>query len=156
MMGIYFAVPGPWKNIRPLVGMTFQTGSAETSIQVADMAPAAGPDGIPKTLVSGSLPVAGEIPEQGDWTLRVKRHLVRARPILHSLLFFGPTFWICWWIGRRPALFLMLGMALAIELAQVGFGYGFGWDDVLDLFNDTIGIFLALWAHRRFEKWRRS
>jgi hypothetical protein len=147
-MGIYCAVPGPWKILRPMAS-DFRLGSVESG--PAGIAPHV----VPPTLSSGALPTIGKLPEQGDWVLRVKRQLVKARPLLHAWLFFCPTVWIAFWVGRRPALCLMLGMALAIEFAQVAFGYGFGWDDVLDLLSDAAGVVLALWTLGRLKKWSR-
>lgn len=156
LMGIYFAIPGPWKIIRPLMGMTFQTEMAGNSIQPPTRpAEMTGAD-IRKSIVSEALPAMGKIPDQGDWVLRVKHRLVKARPFLHVLLFFGPSLFMVWWVGRQPTIHLMMGMAMAIELAQVGFGYGFGWEDVLDLCTDGAGVLLAIWVFGRIEKWRRN
>ena len=79
----------------------------------------------------------------------MKLGIARARPLLHSLLLFAPALALALLAGRKPAVFLAIPLALAIELAQVAFGYGFDWIDVLDLACDAIGIALAMWAGKK-------
>ncbi len=71
------------------------------------------------------------------------------RPILHALLLFLPALAFAFLLNRKSAIMLAVGLAVAIEVAQTAFGYGFGWDDVGDLVTDAIGIALALWVWER-------
>jgi len=65
------------------------------------------------------------------------------------LMLFAPALAIALLAGARPAVWLSSMSALAIELGQVAFGYGFGWDDIGDLASDLLGILLAVWVSRR-------
>jgi glycopeptide antibiotics resistance protein len=103
-------------------------------------------------LASGSLPALGKIPVQGSLALRIKYFITQARPLLHVLLLFAPSLALAWLVGRRPALFIASTLALAIELAQVAFGYGFDGMDALDLACDASGIALAIWVHKKMLK----
>jgi glycopeptide antibiotics resistance protein len=63
-------------------------------------------------------------------------------------------------VGRKPARSLAVILALAIEAAQLAFGYGFDRVDVFDLASDAVGIGLALIVHsslkRKFPQWVAS
>jgi hypothetical protein len=110
----------------------------------------------PLVITSGSVPALGKIPVQGGLALRIKYFLAQARPLLHVLLLFAPSLAIACLVGRRPAFFIGVTLALAIELAQVAFGYGFDWVDVVDLANDAIGIALAIWVCKKMLKAERG
>ena len=157
MMAMHFVIPGPWKQQRP-IGNRFQIGQEQVLVLNENTESPVHPT--PAQTTGNSQPSSpteqlksmGKLPEQGSLALRVKHRVARARPLLHLLLLFAPTLAFALLLGWRPALFLALILAGSIELAQIVFGYGFGWDDVLDLFNDAIGIALALWIHRRIQR----
>ncbi len=136
LVGVHFVVPGPWRSFQSF-GPPFQIGTA------AAVGPRF-PDRPPIPAVA-----AGEIPEQGHLALRLKRLVSEARPFLHIALLFGPTLLSACLVGRRPAGSLGVLFSLAIEGAQLAFGYGFDAVDVFDLACDAVGIALALLVHRR-------
>ncbi len=149
LMVIYFVVPGPWKTLHSF-GQPFQIGMEKHRLR--NTADALKPGSLLETQVtdppSPKMVPLGKIPEGGDITLRIKRYATKARPLLHSLLLFAPTLIITCLVGRKKAVPLMVGLALAIEFAQFSFGYGFDWLDVFDLFNDAVGIALGILAYR--------
>ncbi len=104
-----------------------------------------------------ALESVGKIPDQGDFTLRLKHYAANARPLLHVLLLFAPALAMACLVGRKPARSLAIMFALAIEAAQLAFGFGFDWVDVFDLASDAGGIGLALMAHsylhQKFPQW---
>jgi hypothetical protein len=152
LLGIYFVIPGPWKIQRPIYP-SFQLGEERAGRSSPDQAPmASAPGNTPLVIASGSLPALGKIPVQGSLALRIKYFMTQARPLLHVLLLFAPSLALAWLVGRRPALFIGVTLALAIELAQVAFGYGFDWVDVFDLACDAGGIALAMWVHKKMLK----
>lgn len=146
VMGLYFVVPGPWKLYHSIV-TPFQIGQEVTSSHV----PVARP---PDPISSSPMPLesVGEIPDQGDFTLRLKLYAAKARPMLHIILLWAPTLLIACLVGAKSARSLAVILALAIETAQVAFGYGFDWVDVFDLACDGTGIALALLAHRHLKR----
>lgn len=145
LMVIFFVVPGPWKILHPLGGK-FQIGPEIRNIQLPPTSPEIGNQPAPK------LESVGKIPDKGDITLRIKHLANLARPLLHSLLLFAPALVISCLIGWKRMIPLMALLSVAIETAQVMFGYGFDWADVFDLFNDAIGIALAVLLYRRLRK----
>lgn len=147
VMGLYFVIPGPWKLYHS-IGAPFQIGPEITSSHDPFPRPPDRPLGNAVPLES-----VGEIPDQGDFTLRLKNYAKHARPLLHSVLLFGPTLLIACLVGHRPARSLAVILALSIETAQFAFGYGFDWTDLFDLAFDAAGIALALLAHRRLKRW---
>lgn len=147
VMGLYFVVPGPWKDVRSFAG-PFQIG-LETAV-----APVSRPAAATINRSSAKFTVlesVGEIPDQGDFTLRLKRYAANARPLLHIILLFAPTLAMACLVGRKPTRSLAVILALAIETAQLAFGYGFDWVDVFDLASDAVGIALGLWLHGRLK-----
>jgi hypothetical protein len=142
-----FVVPGPWKIQRPM-GESFSLGMDTTHVAVARQTPA------PVGMKVGAIPAEGKMPIQGSFALQVKIRIAQARPFLHALLLFAPALAMMCFIGRRPALWLSIILAISIESAQAVFGYGFDWIDVMDLTCDAVGILLAIWCHawllRRF------
>ncbi|MES2921994.1 MAG: hypothetical protein V4819_10620 [Verrucomicrobiota bacterium] len=147
LMGLYFVVPGPCKLYHSF-GTSFPIESEETTYQK----PVAYLWGFPPDTVSRSpapLESVGKIAEQGDFTLRLKRYAAKARPLLHIILLMGPTLLIACLVGGKSARSLAVILAIAIETAQVAFGYGFDWVDIFDLASDAIGITVALLLHRR-------
>lgn len=145
-MGLYFVIPGPWKLYHSM-GAPFQIGPEIASSHHPVARPSAQPTGSSVPLDS-----VGEIPDQGDFTLRLKNYAKHARPLLHSVLLFVPTLLIACLVGRRSALSLAVILATSIEAAQFAFGYGFDWTDLFDLACDASGIALALMAHRRLKR----
>ncbi len=152
VMGLYFVVPGPWKDVR-FFGGAFQIGSETT---VPDHSPSVSKPSTPTVDLSSAHPAAlksvGKIPNQGDFTLRLKHYAANARPLLHVILLFAPTLAMACLVGRKSARSLAIILALAIEAAQLAFGFGFDWVDVFDLASDAVGIALALMAHSYLQR----
>ena len=141
VMGLYFVVPGPWKLYHS-IGPSFSIGE-----QTASPPQAVSP--VPISSSQAPLESVGKIPDQGDFTLRLKHYAANARPLLHIALLLGPTLLIACLVGGRPARSLAVILAVAIEAAQVAFGYGFDWVDIFDLACDAVGIALALQVYSR-------
>lgn len=151
VMGLYFVVPGPWKLYHSF-GTSFCIGSeSKSSLEPTTHPRITRPD----TTSSRPTPLesVGKIPDQGDFTLRLKHYAAKARPMLHIILLWAPTLLIACLVGRRQACSLAVILAVAIEAAQVAFGYGFDWVDVIDLACDATGIAVALLAHRHLKRW---
>lgn len=149
LMAIEFVIPGPWKIKSPLLAMDFRLGPA--SIETPPPAQAPPLVEVPASLRISSGPVApsGNILAQGGLTLRLRMMLKPLRTLLHVALLAVPTFAFACLLGRRRAVRLAALIAIAVECAQSAFGYGFDWRDIADLAFDGIGIWLALWLHRR-------
>jgi hypothetical protein len=147
-MGVHFAVPGPWKIQRPLAG-DFRLGEIAIAPAMGE-APPLKAIGSPSMMHSGETSAHGNILPRGGLALRIRMLLAWARPLLHSLLFFAPVLASAWLVGRGPTLLLAVLLALAIEAAQMAYGYGFDWIDMLDLLTDAAGIALGLWLAGRF------
>lgn len=148
LMGIHFVIPGPWKNQHPIYP-GFLLGEDQAGPVLPDPAAAAVDAAKPPLVIpSGAIPALGKIPVQGSLALRVKDYIAQARPLLHVLLLFAPCLAIAWLVGSRPAWSAGVMLALAIELAQFAFGYGFDWVDGFDLVCDGTGIALALRIYR--------
>lgn len=154
--GLYFVVPGPWKDVRSFAG-PFQIG-AETPAVADHSLSAARPERPDSPTVNRlsanptALESVGKIPDQGDFTLRLKHYAANARPLLHILLLFAPTLAMACLVGRKPAGSLAAILALAIEASQLAFGFGFDRVDVFDLASDAVGISLALWLRSRIKR----
>ena len=147
LMGIYFVLPGPWK-LQHALGGDFQVGpKSQMTSPTKNLVPPLNPSAVSQ-FSSLDWQSVGKVPPRGDLTLKIKAYAAKARPLLHSLLLFGPTLLIICLVGRRRAILLMTAMALSIEAAQFFFGYGFDKVDIYDLFNDAVGIALAVVAHR--------
>jgi hypothetical protein len=150
-MAMAFAIPGPWKTLRPLV-TEFEMASASAALddqpeltEAPSRVSAASPPARPGPGVLGALPL------QGGWIIQLKSQLAKLRPLLHALLLFGPTLVFAWLVGRKPAMALAFALAISIEAAQLAFGYGFDLMDVFDLASDSLGIAAALWVHRKLQ-----
>lgn len=176
-MGLYFVVPGPWKSLRPLgIPFSITGESAKLASQVVpappvspppQVAPAAAvtepPHAAPAVVVPPSEKIApvtaapvinpaalrplGKIPQNGDFTLTVKLLVDRSKWILHVGFLLVPVFLTACVAGRKPALTLGIVFSLAVEAAQIGFGYGTDVTDLVDLAADAAGILLALAIH---------
>ncbi len=146
MMGIYFVVPGPWKVIRSF-SQPFQIhpSSHEPTVKLPEFEEFT-PLNPESSLGITRKPLESveRVVEKNDMALRLKLEFARFRPILHVLLLFFPTLVITCLVGKRPAIQLMVIMAILIEAAQVAFGYGFDQTDIVDLISDSIGIFVAV------------
>lgn len=146
LTGMHFVIPGPWK-IQRSIYPEFRLGN-EAAVSTSPAHADAGMEKWIRSIPLGELPAMGKLPDTGSWVLKVKYRISQARPFLHVLLLLGPVLACACLVGRKPALFLGILLGISIELAQFGFGYGFGWDDVLDLFNDAVGIAFAMLIHR--------
>lgn len=145
-VGVQCVIPGPWKIQRPIYP-SFQLGDPSSDSDGNTGSPKNGAEipATPAVTKSGPLKPLGELPVQGSFALRLKLAVQEARPVLHMLLMFGPMLLMSLLVGIRPAWWLSVIASLGIELGQVGFGYGFGPDDLGDLASDLIGILLAMW-----------
>lgn len=150
LMVVLFAIPGPWKSLRPLV-VDFELGHSREKSEVC-------PTFSVNLVVDSSSSVEshhkseviGDVPDQRGWIVKLKLKLEPLRPLLHALLLFVPALAFSFLIGRMYALQLSCALAVMIEAAQIAFGYGFDWIDVSDLLTDFIGIQFAIWIHRRW------
>ena len=144
-----YAFPGPWEVALPF-GVPFVFGevpameTGETGETNADRT-------IARAATDGD-PMLEQLPPSDDPGLRLRQMLPWLRPLMHVTLLFFPVLAIAWLVGARGALCLGLALSVSIETSQVMFGFGFGWDDVGDLFFNSLGIAAALWAHRRFAR----
>lgn len=148
-MAIEFVIPGPWKIQRPLVAEDFRLVAANSEARPSAQAPPLVEAPAPLRPASGQITPSGNILVKGGLALRLRIILKPLRPLLHVALLALPTLAFALLLGRRRALWLAVPLAIAVECAQVAFGYGFDWVDVTDLAFDGIGIWLALWLHRR-------
>lgn len=148
VMAIQFVVPGPWKMERPLVA-AFELGEKVDRGPSGEAPPLMSSSPSPQ-ISSGAVASSGKIPVRGGLALRVKQLAAQARPLLHVLLLMAPVFASTLLVGGRPTLFMAILLSLSIEGAQVAFGYGFDWLDMLDLLTDAAGIALGLWVAKRF------
>jgi hypothetical protein len=168
LMGLYCVIPGPWRSLRPLCTPFYlgeeikkvvqppapRSTPPATAVQPTKPAPpadAASRSNIPPPApAAAEKPVAsapvGQVPDRGDFILRVRQVAKKVRSLLHVALLFGPTFLIAWLVGRWPAASLGGILAVATEAAEYCFGYGFDWKDCGDLICDAAGIVLAIWA----------
>lgn len=143
-MALYFVVPGPWKILRSF-GPSFELGKVNAQFQPRAARPRHQADVAVKPTSSGEmLKSVGKLPEKGDITLRIKRYLAHARPLLHSIMLFAPTLLITVLVGRKKSIPLMALFSVMIECAQVAFGYGFDWVDGFDLVSNGFGIALGV------------
>lgn len=143
-MGLQFVIPGPWKIQKPIYP-SFQLGPESRGIHPISPNRESGASTTNTIPVSGPLPPLAELPIQGSLFLKLKHTIQQARPMLHMLMLFGPMCVLSLLVGLRPAFWLSAAIAILIEMAQVAFGYGFGWDDISDLTCDFAGIALAAW-----------
>jgi hypothetical protein len=143
-----FVIPGPWKVQRSLFVRDFRIGETVP----ADHAPPWVRGRLQPAISPGVIRPSGDIHAQGGPALYAKRVLRHFRILLHVALLAAPTFAFAVLLGRRNAVRLAIPLALAIEGAQVAFGYGFDWVDGVDLVFDGIGIWFALHVHRRLAR----
>jgi hypothetical protein len=164
-MGALAVVPGPWKVQRPF-GDAFvirevpQSADARTQVQPpTDVTVQTNPAKLatkPSTTpaFAGPEQALGKIPVQGGLLLKAKHYLEPLRPLMHALLIMLPTLAMAWLAGWRSALVLAVLLSIAIELAQIAFGYGFDRVDVADLLHDALGIAAAMIVAKVYVKWR--
>lgn len=142
-IGFSLIVPGPWDRIHPLGG-AFQLGARTTGGEAALAKHETG------GIVSAMIPPSGKLEEKGSLLLRIKLRISQARPLLHALLWAGSSMALALLVGRRPAIWMSAMLALGMELAQLAFGFGSDWVDLLDLASDATGIALAMWLYTRW------
>lgn len=143
-VAVNYAFPGPWEVAQPFV-VPFAFG------EVADFSEKPATLELPDSVEDhGEIPQMERLPPPRDIGLRLKLWLPWIRPLLHLALLFAPVIAMAWFIGRRRAFWMGWGLSLAIEAAQVLYGFGFGWDDVWDLSINGIAISAAVWAHGKF------
>jgi hypothetical protein len=151
LMGLYFVVPGPWKSYRAL-GPPFEiSGEIVRPIGIPPVVASVG-QSVPPAPVA----TVGEIPQNGDFTLTLKLWVANAKWTLHIALLAAPVFLTALFVGRRQALFFGILFSLAVEGAQIAFGYGTDATDLVDLAADAAGILLALVAHRLWVSWWKA
>jgi len=157
LMATQSAVPGPWQSIRPL-GAPFVGISPPSSSRIEK--PRAAPEPAANAATAEAPPAAvqplGKLPDRGNLMLRIKSRIQQFRPLLHGLLFLAPTLAFALLVGRWRALTLAALLAIAIESAQVCFGYGLDPMDFVDLACDAAGIALALALAARLTQWREK
>ena len=144
-----YAFPGPWEVARPFA-VPFAVAGAEM-LEVGEVRSvaedlAAMPD------VTDHEPMVEQLPTPNDLGLRLKIWLPWLRPVLHLALLSVPVFAMAWFVGWWRAMWLGLLLSVSIEAAQVMYGFGFGWDDVMDLIVNAVGIFAAIWVFRRYAR----
>jgi hypothetical protein len=157
LMAANFSFPGPWKTQRPLTA-PFQIGPElrQTAEPHPATAPApAAPSALPQPSQALAPPPAisaGRIPPQGSALVRLKdfihQHCPSLKSFYHIPLLFAPTLLSLLLISRRRSILLAAFTAVAIEAAQLAFGYSLDWVDALDLLCDALGILLACRARR--------
>ena len=144
IVAVGYAFPGPWDVARPfIVPFVFVELSALERADDVDWQEFAAVDGKDQ-------PLMGRFPQPDDIGLRLKQGLPWLRPLLHVALLFAPVFAMAWFVGAKRAFWLGWALSLSIEAAQTLYGFGFGWDDVWDLFVNGIAISAAVWSHRKF------
>jgi hypothetical protein len=161
ILGIHFVIPGPWKSLRPIF-VPFELG-AETSpskahsepMDVAQKVSGLMADEVPAAETYAITAALGKIPPQGNWLIQIKHQLSKLRLLLHGLLLFGPTMLFAFLVGQKRALLLAIGFAVAIEAAQVSFGYGFDYQDVVDLFSNGFGVAAGIMAYRMWPRFQK-
>ncbi len=130
-------IPGPWDTIHPLWGGFF-LGEPKTYEEPAAAIHA--PGGISSEMVTPS----GELEDEGSLLLRIKLRISQARWLLHTLLWSGSSMVLALLVGRSPAIRMSVLLVLGMELAQLAFGFGSDWVDLIDLASDAAGIALAM------------
>ena len=141
-MGWFLAVPGPWAHIRPLAG-SFRAGEDPHKVAVVVFSESGGP--------GQNVEALPKLAPQGSWLYQVKRALSFLRPVLHVLLFAVPALAMALLCGGRCAWCCGVLISCAVELGQLGFGFGFDWVDAIDLLVDWSGIAAALWVLARYK-----
>lgn len=133
-----FVVPGPWAMDRPLV--------VDFHMPAVREGPGAQMGGAVRFVTLPEEKNGAEDPL--GLILWVKKTFRSVRPALHVLFVCVPVFFTAFLVSRRRAWMMGVFFSVAVEAAQLGFGYGFDWLDVGDLLFDAVGIAFALRAHR--------
>jgi hypothetical protein len=140
-LAAFLVFPGPWLPWRPL-GLPFELGpGAAGAAQVVEPLAVAG---------DPALEVPAQ-PDHGDrvavhWLFEIKRFV---RPVLHAGCYAAATLVLALLAGPRGALAGALALSAGSEALQAAYGFGFGFDDVLDLLVNGAGIWLGLRLHGR-------
>jgi len=141
-----YAFPGPWgvelPFITPFVFAELPAIEADANQEWHETAVA----------IENDEPLMDRLPPPNDLGLRLRLWLPWLRPLLHFALLFIPVLAMAWFVGARRAFWLGWALSLSIEAAQTLYGFGFGWDDVLDLVVNGIAISAAVWAHGKFAR----
>lgn len=151
VMGALFAFPGPWERISPML-IPYDLGeSAERHDKTAGVKPATPEIKTPQGFVSqGAL---GKISDQNGWIIQVRNHLKKQRLLLHTGFMVGATLLFSYLLGPGRAAWLAGGLVIMIEGAQTGFGYGFDFEDVMDLVCGAAGITIGWLLFVKLNKW---
>ena len=80
-------------------------------------------------------------------------HLPAVKKFAHLAGFALLTTLLGFLTGSRRAIWPALVLAGLSEFCQWAFGFGFGWDDVLDLLLDTAAVFVGLLIWRWSARW---
>lgn len=159
MMGIYFVIPGPWQDVRSL-GRPFQLGNEVKAPQVlVHPLPSVANDSeqhpeMAAVVAPARIDSVGKVKPHIGLALRLKVFAQSAKSLLHILLLLVPTLMIACLVGPYAAGSLAILLSLAIEAAQVAFGFGFDRADAVDLGCDVIGITIALWIYQFYTRSR--
>ena len=146
LVAVHYVVPGPWEPTRSFgVPFAFEDKRQQKTVISNSEAKMGG-------LRADDMLFLKALPLPSDPGLRLRQMLPCLRPLMHVALLFFPLLAIAWLVGPRGALSLGVLLSLSTEAAQVMFGFGFGWDDIGDLFFNSLGIAAALWMHRRFAR----
>jgi len=151
VMGALFAFPGPWERLSPMI-IPYDLGEqAETRNGAVGVKPATPETKTPQGIAGqGAL---GKIPEQGGWIIQIRSHLKRQRLLLHTGFVVGVTVLFSYLVGSRRAAWLAGGLVLAMEGAQIGFGYGFDFEDFMDLIGGVVGITIGWLVFGMLNRW---
>jgi hypothetical protein len=151
-MGALFAFPGPWERIYPLL-IPYDLGA---SMETRDGPSFAVKPPVPETKTPqgiASQGALGKIPEQGGWIIQIRSHLKRQRLLLHTGFVVGITVLFSYLVGSRRAAWLAGGLVLAMEAAQIGFGYSFDFGDFMDLACGAAGITIGWLLFGKLNRW---
>jgi hypothetical protein len=152
VMGALFAFPGPWERIYPLL-IPYDLGA---SMETRDGPSFAVKPPVPETKTPqgiASQGALGKIPEQGGWIIQIRSHLKRQRLLLHTGFVVGITVLFSYLVGSRRAAWLAGGLVLAMEAAQIGFGYSFDFGDFMDLACGAAGITIGWLLFGKLNRW---
>lgn len=154
-MGITFAFPGPWQQLMPFVvpyelGVTGATPAKISSEESGTPWEKVSPNDASR--VSEKAETLGRTPVADNWIIQTKHHLKKFRMLMHIGLISACTFVFLLLVGARRAITLSGILVIAIEACQAGFGFGFDFQDVLDLVWGAAGITPTVWLYGKLRK----
>ncbi len=152
--------PGPWRPYHSIV-LPFDLGPPKTptTLSPEQSLPSTEPPAIshqpdePSTIattpLTATMPSASnaEVPGRmdGGWFWETYLWLKqKVRPLIHLGIFAGLAFLFRLLLGHASAWRPAALLALATEAMQFLFGFGFRWDDLLDLAINGLGILIGL------------